>query len=62
MIDATSNLRLQSVNATQRYLTENLRIDFEVLKNLDKDIVRQRIEVGKKKTELSWLFKILSKI
>ena len=58
MIATTPNLRLQSVKAMQSYLTEDLRIDFEILKTLDKDVVKQCIEVGKKKTELRWLSKI----
>jgi len=59
MIVATPNLRLQSVKAMQTYLTEDLRIDCDVLKTLDKDIVRYCIEVGKKKAELGWLLKLL---
>jgi len=59
MIVATPNLRLQSVKAMQNYLTEDLRIDFDVLKTLDKDIVRQCIEVGKKKGELKLLLNFL---
>lgn len=58
MIVATPNLRLQSIKATQSYLTEDLRIDFEFLKTLDKDIIKQCIEVGEKKTELGWLSNI----
>jgi len=52
MIVATPNLRLQSVKAMQNYLTEDLRIDSDVLKTLDKSIVEQCVEVGKKKGEL----------
>jgi hypothetical protein len=59
MIVATPNLRLQSVKAMQNYLIEDLRIDFDVLKTLDKDIVNQCIEVGKKKNELKLLFDFL---
>ncbi len=55
MIVATPNLRIQSVKAMQKYLTEDLRIDVEVLKNLDKEIVRECVEVGKKKNELGLL-------
>ncbi len=62
MIVATPNLRLQSVKAMQKYLTEDLRIDFEVLKTLDKDIVRECVEVGRKKGELRLLLQLLSKI
>jgi predicted transcriptional regulator of viral defense system len=62
MIVATPNLRLQSVKAMQKYLMEDLRIDVEVLKTLDKDIVRQCVEVGRKKGELGLLEKILSEL
>ena len=59
MIVTTSNLRLQSAKAMLNYLTENLRIDFGVLKTLDKNIVRLCIEVGRKKGELRLLLKFL---
>jgi predicted transcriptional regulator of viral defense system len=59
MIVATPNLRLQSVRAIQDYLTEDLRIDFDMAKSLDKTIVNQCIEVGKKKMELRQLLKFL---
>ncbi len=59
IIVVTPNLRLQSVKAMQNYLTEDLRIDFEVLESLDKDIVRQCVEVGKKKGELGLLLEFL---
>jgi len=62
MIVATPNLRLQSVIAMQSYLTEDLRIDFDILKTLDKNIVSQCIEVGKKKRELEWLLRFLENI
>ena len=57
MIIATPNLRLQSVKAMQNYLEEDLRIDFDVVKEFDKNIVIQCIEVGKKKIELLNLLK-----
>jgi len=59
MIVATSNLRLQSVKAMQNYLTEDLRIDFDILKTLDKGIVNECIEVGKKEGELRLLLNLL---
>jgi len=59
MIVATPNLRLQSVKAMQNYLTQDLRIDFDALKNLDKDIVRMCAETGKKKGGLRLLENIL---
>ena len=62
MIVTTPNLRLQSVKAMQNYLTEDLRIDFDFLKTLDKDIVRQCVEVGKKKRELDLLLRLLSEL
>ena len=59
MIVATPNLRLQSVRAMQNYLTEDLRIDIDALRTLDKEIVRQCVEVGRKKAELGFLEKLL---
>jgi predicted transcriptional regulator of viral defense system len=59
MIVSTPNLRLQSAKAMQNYLTENLRMDFEILKTLDKIIVNQCIEVGKKKGELKFLLELI---
>lgn len=60
MIVVTPNLRLQSVKAMQNYLTENLRIDFDVIMELDKNVVSQCIEAGKKKTELRYLESLLN--
>jgi len=61
MIVATPYLRLQSVRAMQDYLIEDLRIDFELAKSLDRTIVSQCIETGKKKTELKQLLKFIEK-
>jgi len=60
MIVSTPNLRIQSVKSMQTYLEDDLRIDFDVAKNLDKNIVSQCINVGKKKSELKLLLKYLS--
>jgi len=59
MIIATPNLRLQSVKAMLNYLIEDLRIDFDVLETLDREIVKQCVEVGKKKTELTHFLRLL---
>ncbi len=59
MIVTTRNLRLQSVKAMQAYLEEDLRIDFSVLGTYNTNIVRQCMETGKKKTELTQLLKFL---
>jgi hypothetical protein len=59
MIATTRNLRLQSVKAMQTYLEDDLRIDFSVLETYNTDIVRQCIDTGKKKTELTQLLKFL---
>ena len=55
MIIATPNLRLQSVKSLHNYVTEDLRIDFDDLKTLDKEIVRKCIDAGKKGNELKIL-------
>jgi hypothetical protein len=59
MMVITRGLRLQSVRAVQAYLEEDLRIDFSDVKSFDADIVRQCLETGKKKTELTHFLKLL---
>jgi len=59
IIIATSHLRIQSVKAMQEYLEEDLRIDFSAIENCNLDIIKQCIEFGKKKTELTQLYKLL---
>ncbi len=59
MIISTSRLRIQSMKAMQEYLEEDLRIDFSVIDNLDTEIVKQCIEAGIKRTELTQLYKLL---
>ena len=58
MIVATPNLRLQSAKAMWRHLEEDLRIDFDVLQNVDTETIRQCVEAGRKKMELQYLLKI----
>ena len=62
LILATPNLRLQSVKAMQIYLEEDLRIDFSVLQNVDIEIIRRCIEMGRKKGELRLLLNLLSEL
>jgi predicted transcriptional regulator of viral defense system len=59
LIIATPNLRIQSVKAMQTHLEDDLRIDFSAVENIDLDIIRQCIEFGRKKTELTQLLKLL---
>lgn len=61
MIIATSGLRLQSVKAMQIYLEEDLRIDFSAFETFDIQTIRQCIHVGRKKTELTQLYKFLER-
>lgn len=61
MIMATSGLRLQSVKAMQIYLEEDLRVDLTAIENFDVHIVRQCIDAGRKKTELTQLLKLLER-
>jgi predicted transcriptional regulator of viral defense system len=61
LIVATLRLRLQSVKAMRIYLEEDLRIELSVLENFDIEIIRQCIVYGKKKTELTHLYKLLNR-
>ena len=59
IIYATPGLRLQSVKAMQVYLEEDLRIDFSAVETFDTEIIRQCIDTGRKKTELTQLCNLL---
>jgi predicted transcriptional regulator of viral defense system len=61
LILTTPNLRLQSVKAMQTYLEDDLRIDFSAVEKFDLDIIRQCIEVGRKKGELGLLLEFLAR-
>ncbi|OAV67964.1 hypothetical protein Barb6XT_01227 [Bacteroidales bacterium Barb6XT] len=59
LILVTPNLRLQSIKAMQTYLEDDLRIDFSAAENIDLDIIRECVEVGRKKRELDLLERCL---
>ena len=59
MILCTRNLRIQSVKAMQIYLEEDLRIDMSAIKKYNTDIIKSCIALGKKRTELTQLLKLL---
>lgn len=66
MMVLTSGLRLQSEKAVKTYLEENLRIDLPeactiIGRTWNTEIVRECIETGKKKTELTQLLKLLER-
>jgi hypothetical protein len=60
MIIATSGLKLQSVKAMRIYLEEDLKMDFSAVETYDKEIIRQCIEAGRKRTELTYLYKFMN--
>lgn len=59
IIVATPRLRIQSVKAMQKYLEEDMRIDFSVIEQINIEIIEQCIASGKKKAELGQLYKLL---
>ncbi len=59
MIVVTPRLRIQSVKAMQIYLEEDMRIDFSAIDHINIEIIKQCIASGKKKTELTQLYKLL---
>ena len=61
VIMTTPGLRLQSVKAMKIYLEEDLRIDFSSVASSDTKIIRQCIDAGRKKTELTQLYKLLER-
>lgn len=59
IITTTPRLRIQSVKAMQIFLEEDLRIDLHSLENFNIDIINQCIQKGRKKNELTQLYKLL---
>ena len=59
IIVQTAGLRLQSIKAMQAYLEEDMRIDLSVIDHYDVEIIKQCIQVSKKKKELTLLYKLL---
>jgi predicted transcriptional regulator of viral defense system len=59
LIVASSRNRIQSVKAMQIYLEEDMRIDLSAIENFNLEIIRLCIASGKKKIELSQLYKLL---
>lgn len=59
MIVGTTGLKIQSIKAMQLYLEEDLRIDLSVIDHYDIDIIKQCIDLGRKKRELALLYKLL---
>ena len=59
-IIATKNLKIQSVKAMREYLEEDLRLDMSALSSFDVGLIRQCFELGRKKTELTQLLRLLS--
>ncbi len=55
----TSGLRVQSPKAMRVYLEDDLRMDFSDLLNFDLEIIKACIETGRKKNELTHLYKSL---
>ena len=53
------NLRIQSVKAMNEYLENDLRFEMSALSSFNADIIENCIKLGKKKTELTQLLKLL---
>jgi hypothetical protein len=60
LILCANNLRLQSVKAMSEYLEEDLRFEMSALASFNIDIVEECLAFGRKKMELTQLFKLLS--
>ena len=58
-IITSQNIRIQSVKAMLGYLEEDLRFEMSALTSFDIDIVRECLEFGRKKNELTQLLKLL---
>jgi hypothetical protein len=58
-IVVSQNIRIQSVKAMHEYLEDDLRFEMSALSSFNHEIIKQCIEFGKKKTELTQLLKLL---
>jgi hypothetical protein len=58
-IVCSPNIRIQSVKAMREYLEDDLRLEMPALQNFDIEIIKQCVEVGKKKMELGLLEEFL---
>ncbi len=58
----TPKINLRSIKQTQEFLTEDLRIDLEVLCTLDTKIIKSWIKDAPKKSSLRMLIKTLTKL
>ena len=61
MIAYTSGLSLRSIKALEAYLTDDLRFDMDALLRFDTSIIAACATVGKKKTELQNLIKLIER-
>jgi len=61
LIAYTQGLRIQSPKSMMQYLDEDIRFDTAELAHFDPALIRQCVEFGKKKCELSILLKLLEK-
>lgn len=60
MIISSAGLRVQSVKAMKQFLEEDVRMDFSAIEKFDAEIVKQCIETGVRKTELTQLYKFFT--
>lgn len=61
MIITTPGLHVRTMKSMLQYLEDDLRIDRETWKELNPDIIAECIATGRKKVELTQLYKLLSK-
>ena len=59
LILATRHLKIKTEKAMQEFLEEDLRVDFSVLQSVDTEIIKQCIEIGRKKEKLGLLLEKL---
>lgn len=59
MITSTPQVRIQSVKALRTYLEDDLRFEITALENMNTDIIRECIKIGKKKDILKLFLKLL---
>lgn len=61
LIATSPQVNLRYLTDAQRYLEEDIRLDMEAFGKMNPDIFREYARVGKKKTSIETLIKLLSR-
>ncbi|GAK36732.1 hypothetical protein JCM15093_1919 [Bacteroides graminisolvens DSM 19988 = JCM 15093] len=61
LVISTPNLNLRFLTSTEQYLEEDIRFDMDALKKMNSSIFRECAQIGRKKTSLLNIAKLIDK-